>query len=464
MHRLITVALAVALGLGAGSQAAVPFYDTYQLQCRANFGAAFNLPAGSFFTSSTPAINNAGQVAVNLVNVNVPGNPPGVWFGQGGTGQVKFVAADSNATIGSISLNHLGRAVFPQNFTSPNGVYFYDAPSDTSGLLTTQPIGASSFGTPIVNDLGQVGYRVSFLGSNAWVSFAGAPPVAFHAVEAALDAASPYSFLFTPSFNNSRQIAGKVRLGAAGQTGENRPDQIRIINPDGTFTIIAHDRDSDPNSLFLSFDNSVALTDNGWVAFNANLFPAGRGVFFSNGVETRTIAVNTAGIVSTIESFGPAASASGLVAFRAFENNTALRAIWIGDGTTLRRVVREHDIVPTDLGPARIDQHDASPVFGGSITINRYGDVAFNAALTPPDNNQIEWGSGIFVALARTPGDVDCDGDVDFDDIDAFVAALSGPAAYAAQYPDCRWLNADCDGDGDVDFDDIDPFVALIGS
>ena len=61
-------------------------------------------------------------------------------------------------------------------------------------------------------------------------------------------------------------------------------------------------------------------------------------------------------------------------------------------------------------------------------------------------------------------GDTDCDYDVDFDDIDPFVAALSGEAAYLAQYPWCRWLNADCDGDGDVDFDDIDPFVALIGS
>jgi len=60
-------------------------------------------------------------------------------------------------------------------------------------------------------------------------------------------------------------------------------------------------------------------------------------------------------------------------------------------------------------------------------------------------------------------GDLDCDGDVDFDDINPFVLALSGEAAYLVQYPDCHWLNADCDGDGDVDFDDINPFVALMG-
>ncbi len=62
------------------------------------------------------------------------------------------------------------------------------------------------------------------------------------------------------------------------------------------------------------------------------------------------------------------------------------------------------------------------------------------------------------------PGDMDCDGDVDFDDIDPFVLALGGEEGYLAAYPDCQWLNADCDGDGAVTFDDIDPFVALIGT
>lgn len=60
-------------------------------------------------------------------------------------------------------------------------------------------------------------------------------------------------------------------------------------------------------------------------------------------------------------------------------------------------------------------------------------------------------------------GDLNCDGGVDFDDIDAFVLALGGQAGYYSRYPACRWLNADCNQDGDVDFDDVDPFVALLG-
>jgi len=61
-------------------------------------------------------------------------------------------------------------------------------------------------------------------------------------------------------------------------------------------------------------------------------------------------------------------------------------------------------------------------------------------------------------------GDMDCDGDVDFDDINPFVLALGGEAGYQAAWPDCFWINGDCDWDGDVDFDDINTFVLLMGS
>ncbi len=61
-----------------------------------------------------------------------------------------------------------------------------------------------------------------------------------------------------------------------------------------------------------------------------------------------------------------------------------------------------------------------------------------------------------------TPADLNCDGAVNFDDIEAFVLALSGRAGYESAYPDCRWLNGDLNGDGTVNFDDIDAFVAAL--
>jgi hypothetical protein len=77
------------------------------------------------------------------------------------------------------------------------------------------------------------------------------------------------------------------------------------------------------------------------------------------------------------------------------------------------------------------------------------------------------WGfpSSIDVNTFATPallGDLNCDGVVNFGDIDPFVLALSDPAAYQGAYPNCNVLNGDCNGDTYVDFGDIDPFVALL--
>ncbi len=69
---------------------------------------------------------------------------------------------------------------------------------------------------------------------------------------------------------------------------------------------------------------------------------------------------------------------------------------------------------------------------------------------------------GAYERQPATPGDCNCDGGVDFFDIDPFVMVLVFPAQFEAMYPDCNRFNADCNLDGLVDFFDLDPFVALI--
>ena len=66
------------------------------------------------------------------------------------------------------------------------------------------------------------------------------------------------------------------------------------------------------------------------------------------------------------------------------------------------------------------------------------------------------------VLVGPALGDCNCDGVVDFFDIDPFVLALVFPEEYATTYPDCDVMLADCNEDGIVDFFDIDPFIALI--
>lgn len=73
-------------------------------------------------------------------------------------------------------------------------------------------------------------------------------------------------------------------------------------------------------------------------------------------------------------------------------------------------------------------------------------------------------GSVAELVHAAPRADINCDGLVTPADIDAFVVALNGRAAFESTYPNCRWLNADFTGDGDVTFADIDPFVVLLGN
>lgn len=64
--------------------------------------------------------------------------------------------------------------------------------------------------------------------------------------------------------------------------------------------------------------------------------------------------------------------------------------------------------------------------------------------------------------LPSAKGDINCDGHIDYDDIDPFVLAMTGEDAFHAVYPDCNWYNGDVNCDLTVNYDDIDPWVALL--
>ncbi len=61
-------------------------------------------------------------------------------------------------------------------------------------------------------------------------------------------------------------------------------------------------------------------------------------------------------------------------------------------------------------------------------------------------------------------GDANCSGNIDFFDIDVFVAKFGCPSADPGCSSPCPWQNCDVDGNGHVDFFDIDPFIGLLGT
>jgi len=121
---------------------------------------------------------------------------------------------------------------------------------------------------------------------------------------------------------------------------------------------------------------------------------------------------------------------------------------------------------------------DDAPVFSGYTAVTANG-VPIDLPGTPRSRPFVcDWrgdgppdvliGSGdgtvrLYESVFAT-GDMNCDGVVNFDDINPFVRALVGYEIYKLHDPECTWLNADYNRDGDVDFDDISPFAAKLTS
>lgn len=97
--------------------------------------------------------------------------------------------------------------------------------------------------------------------------------------------------------------------------------------------------------------------------------------------------------------------------------------------------------------------------FNGVFISTRFG------AETPGqdfDGQILETSRIEFDYVAALAGDMNCDGVVSVADIGGFVLALTDPADYAAQFPDCDINNADVGGDGTISVADIGPFVGVL--
>jgi len=434
--------------IAASASAAPPTYSTFELQARARFADGFNLPAGSAFTSGTPALDDAGRVAFRLISVGSSGLA-GLWVGGAGAGSVVYQAANDLPVISDPGTAD-GRTAFDQ-FTSSisQGLRVHDAATGqvSVALAAGGSLGIQFFGSPQPLAGGRIGFRAT-IGSNQAYLIHGPKGVVTVAATAGLVPTSPFNFLFTPSFAADGRVAAKLQRVAGG-------NEIRVFTVDGDSTLIARDQAAAAGSPYASFDNSVSLASDGRVAFIAGLGGGVRGVFLSDGTATVEIARTQAGVLNELEFFAPSANAMGLVAFRG-RDGSGRRAIFVGDGGELRRVVGELSPVPTDLGPGQVARPDASPVFGGNPRMNARGDIAFNASLTALGQSSLSWGSGILVAYADSPvvvGDLNGDGTVNAADLTILLGAW-GPCPPGSPCP------ADLDGDGAVNAADLATLLA----
>ncbi len=102
--------------------------------------------------------------------------------------------------------------------------------------------------------------------------------------------------------------------------------------------------------------------------------------------------------------------------------------------------------------------------FGG-VFLGDYVGIAVTDDCAFPCYPSTDGGTAnIYTHALRFPeaGDLNCDGAIDFGDINPFVLALVDPLTYNATYPDCDVSLGDLNDDGQTGFGDINPFVLLI--
>ncbi|WP_154402114.1 choice-of-anchor tandem repeat NxxGxxAF-containing protein [Ornithinimicrobium cavernae] len=401
----LVTALVAALGAAPMDTPGDPYSDT-ELQARTNLlanDAGHNLPPGSSFNSITPQINATAEVSFRVqyvAGLDPTVGRPGVWFGSAGQGEIVHTGDEGGTIPGEAILNDHGDIAFTLGGGGvDNMLYLYDADAGTASRVGTAPVLPNSYSSAAVDNDGNIGFQASFSAGRALAALRDGTGV-FYASDRGLDPESPFTYFYTAQYNHAGQIAVKVSTSDDKVTAQ----ELRVFEPDGSSSVLLANQAVDPQSPYKKFDNSIAVNDEGVIAAVAERVSDGAKVVVRTDGETVTeIAAESAdGPVRTIEYFRPDINNAGQVVFRAV--GPAGQVIYVGDGGDLVEVAAKGDVVATDLGTAQLGQHNTSPVFGGGPTINDRGDVAFAAGVHPEGDNQVEWGTGVFVAYGGGDG------------------------------------------------------------
>lgn len=382
--------------------ATVPDYTRFQIQARTNLivnDPGYNLPPGASFNSISAHLDDAARVSfpVQVVPVGASG-APGVWFGANGKGALVYTGPVDALISSETHHNAAGVIVYVLVDTGgADGIYRYDPGTQTAMRLSTSPLFPNSYANVRVLDDGAVGYTANFAGGRGLASTLGSSLL--HVADQGLDPGSPWTFLYTPMFGADRVHVAKVSTSANFTTAT----EIRRFDATGASTRLVANRATDPASPIRQFDNGLAINSSGQVAFiGVREADQRRALYRSNGTLLEELVVaQPGGPITGLEFFRPAINDLGWVVFRA--TDAMGQALYLSDGSVLKRIIGRADRLPSDLGLAQIGQNNVGdPVFSGAPSINAQGDIAFIAALHPDGNNQIEWGTGVYIAYAES--------------------------------------------------------------
>ncbi|MBY0515932.1 MAG: hypothetical protein K2P81_03415 [Bacteriovoracaceae bacterium] len=148
------------------------------------------------------------------------------------------------------------------------------------------------------------------------------------------------SYFFGAS-SNQKIMLQKVRLGERGDLNESQPDEIQIrLAPDFIPQTVLRDRDSDPNSLYLSFRNFSVVQDEYWsvMAKTEN----GEVLLIGKGLQLSTL--NLSKHFREIDFWPWALTLEGTPILRA-KNHQGVHALWIIENDSPRILLTLEDTV-----------------------------------------------------------------------------------------------------------------------
>lgn len=230
---------------------------------------------------------------------------------------------------------------------------------------------------------------------------------------------------------------GDLDFFTAGSHSNPAFDDLRLNNGDGTLTDISEVLNgvSAPTRYSIQMDyNNDGRPDILAVAPNSRL----------SLYENRSVAT---GHWASVQLIGDGCRVN-------MDAANALIRLTAGSATQIREVINGSSTTASEDPRQHFGLGDATVVDQIEVVWPRKGTVATRTEIFPGPfvADQL-----IVLSPQELPGDANCDGSVNFKDIDVFVTALGNPAAA------CRFGNVDVNADGVVNFKDIDPFVTTLG-
>jgi len=408
--------LAVCAALPATTGAQVPTDWTIELVCRSSLDAGiapFRLPFPSSLSSQYVSLDEDGSIAIRTV-LNTAAASEGIFVGSPAGGGIVLSANSPGNPIWSVYIGHRNN-MFAASGPGVNGANVYD---ETGTLLQSFPNGGNEGtanpGFLSLTSTGAICSRSGF-GSNDKVIIDEFIAGTRTQTLIADDFSGDYQFLFAPKINDAQQVL----FNSIPTSGPARAIVRR--EPGGAMTTIAQ-----TTPLWDSFVNSTDLSQAGHVAFTARRVSDGlREInIATDNTHTRIAQPGDLGILSSdLASFPPVVNSNALVAFRA-KDESQTTALFVGDGSSLVRIVGLGDLADTDLGPIPFG-YDFGGITGiqllnGIIDINDNNQIAFAAFL---QNGTI----GVFLATPNAPclPDVNGDGKITPTDFTAWINAFN---------------------------------------